>query len=97
MSQSPLRAALLAALMSFACVTALAQPPADSTLASGETQAAAAAVTRDDPLPGWALPFAEMPATQRQDPVVLRVAETQIHLGEQVAYLVNRAIQVNDP
>jgi transglutaminase-like putative cysteine protease/tetratricopeptide (TPR) repeat protein len=57
---------------------------------------AAAAFSRGDPLPAWALPFAEIPPTSRHEPVVMRVAETQIHLDEGVQYLVSRAVQVND-
>jgi len=83
-----LRAVLLAAL-SLAVAGAHAQ-------ADREVQLAAEAFTRGEPLPAWALPFAEMPATARRDPVVLRLAETQIHLDDTVRYLVNRALQVND-
>jgi transglutaminase-like putative cysteine protease/lipoprotein NlpI len=60
---------------------------------------AAAAFTRGDPLPAWGLPFAEIPATTRTTPVVIRVAETQVHLDDSasgVQYLVSRALQVND-
>ncbi|MED5618529.1 DUF3857 domain-containing protein [Ideonella sp. BN130291] len=70
--------------------------PAHGQAAAKDTERAAMAFTRGDPLPAWALPFAELPATQRTDPVVIRVAETQVHLGEDVRYLVSRALQVND-
>ncbi|PRC94857.1 DUF3857 domain-containing protein [Solimicrobium silvestre] len=47
-------------------------------------------------LPKWSHPLAEIPVTTRTDPVVIRLAETQIQLGESSDVLVNRVIQVND-
>jgi lipoprotein NlpI len=89
---------LLISLMLRAAVLAALLLPALGAQAQGEreVQLAAGAFTRGEPLPAWALPFAEMPATTRPDPVVIRVAETQIHLDDTVRYLVNRALQVND-
>ncbi|MEW6704040.1 MAG: DUF3857 domain-containing protein [Pseudomonadota bacterium] len=79
---------MLLGACSLAASAAFAQPQ--------RGDAAAAAFTRGEPLPAWALPFAEIPATTRREPVVLRVAETQIHLDGGVRYLVSRALQVND-
>lgn len=87
---------LAALLMSPA---AAVSPLATDTHAAPQPIGAAAAFTRGDPLPAWALPFAPMPASEHREPVVLRVAETQIHVGDspqQTAYLVQRALQVND-
>ncbi|RNF29241.1 hypothetical protein NM04_18955, partial [Massilia aurea] len=47
-------------------------------------------------MPGWAQPLADIPRTERLDAVVLRLDETQALVADQPAYLVNRAIQVND-
>jgi tetratricopeptide (TPR) repeat protein len=81
----------LPCLRPFMCLLALLLAP---LLAHAGT--AQQAFSRGDPLPPWALPLAEPPTTQRTDPVVLRVAETQIRLDGEVHYLVNRAVQVND-
>lgn len=51
---------------------------------------------RGIPVPKWAQPLAEIPQTERTDAVVLRLHESQVLAGDQPAYLVNRAIQVND-
>ena len=91
--------AIVLALAALLAAPAAAASPMAADPALPRLPGAAAAFTRGDPLPAWALPFASLPATRRSDAVVLRLAETQIHVGDtpqQTAYLVNRALQVND-
>ncbi len=57
---------------------------------------AKAEIRRAVPLPKWAQSLAEVPPTERTDALVLRLHETQVLAGDQPAYLVNRALQVND-
>ena len=45
-------------------------------------------------LPTWVRPLSDPPATSRTNPVVIRLAETQLNVAPE-AYLVHRAIQVN--
>jgi TPR repeat protein/transglutaminase-like putative cysteine protease len=52
--------------------------------------------TRNAPLPKWAQALAEIPVTQRKDPVVIRLNETQAIVETEPAVLVNRVIQVNE-
>lgn len=52
--------------------------------------------TRSPALPKWAAPLAEIPRTERTDPVVIRLNETQALVGPTSSTLYNRAIQVND-
>lgn len=52
--------------------------------------------TRNSSLPKWVQPLADIPVTQRKDPVIIRLNETQAIVGEESATLVNRVIQVND-
>jgi tetratricopeptide (TPR) repeat protein len=61
-----------------------------------EIKVASDAFVRGTPLPAWAAAPAEIPATRRSNPVVLRLAETQVHAGSVSSYLVNRAVQVNE-
>lgn len=76
---------------------ATAQPAADgSDVAAREVHIAAGAFTRGDPLPQWAQPLAEIPAAKRHDPIVIRLAETQLHADAKPALLVNFAEQAND-
>ena len=51
---------------------------------------------RGAPLPKWALPLPEVPASERADPVVLRMADTQVSLTGEPSVLYSRALQVND-
>lgn len=51
---------------------------------------------RAAPLPKWVQPLAEIPATERTDPVVYRLSEVQSLVGDKPATLINRAIQVNE-
>jgi TPR repeat protein/transglutaminase-like putative cysteine protease len=53
--------------------------------------------SRAAPMPRWAQPLAEIPPTERTDPVVTRLAEVQSKVGASPSMLVNQAIQVNDP
>lgn len=46
-------------------------------------------------LPKWADPLLDIPPAAHQDPVVIRLAETQAWVGDKHAVLLNRAIQVN--
>jgi TPR repeat protein/transglutaminase-like putative cysteine protease len=55
----------------------------------------ASAFSRRAELPKWAAPLEALPATTSDEPVVIRVAETQYWTGPRPAYLVNRAVQVN--
>ena len=56
----------------------------------------AATFFRSTPLPKWLAPLAAVPAAERKEPVVIRLAETQVWTGANPAFLVQRAIQVND-
>lgn len=51
---------------------------------------------RGAPLPKWAVALPEVPKTERTDPTVLRLADTQVSLAGEPAVLYSRAIQVND-
>lgn len=91
-----LRAAWLA--VSLLAVVPLAQAVSPAAAPHKDAGRAAAAFSRGEPLPPWALPFAALPPSTRHEPLVIRLAETQIHLDDagDVQYLVNRALQVND-
>lgn len=54
-----------------------------------------ATFVRNAPLPRFAQALALAPETERDDPVVIRLAETQVSVGPVPAVLVNRVIQVN--
>lgn len=51
--------------------------------------------TRGTAQPVW-VRTAEVPPTTRRNPVVIRLADSQIKVGERHAYYVNRAVQVNE-
>ena len=55
----------------------------------------ASAFSRDPAIPKWADALESIPSTQSEEPVVIRLAETQYWTGANPAYLVNRATQVN--
>ncbi len=55
----------------------------------------ASAFSRNPVLPKWADPLEPVPAQKSEEPVVIRLAETQYWTGVNPAYLVNRAMQVN--
>ena len=76
----------LAALLPAVVIAAPASKPATE----------AAGFIRNAPLPKWVLPLAEIPRTERTDPVVVRVSETQAWVGATHAVTYHRAIQVND-
>ncbi len=80
------------------CSAVWAQAPSAPSPDAGlkEVRLDDTAFARGAPLPAWSLPLAEVPATTRRTPVVLRLAETQFNVAPEKAYLVNRAIQVND-
>jgi len=62
-----------------------------SALAAGHSQ-----LTRDTALPGWILPLAAAGPTTHNDPVVIRLAESQVFLGSRTTLLVHRVVQVNE-
>lgn len=84
---------VVAALIATVPVCAGAAPASHKAALAG---AGADGFQRAPQLPKWAQPLAEIPATTRSDAVVIRLNETQAMAGETPAYLVNRAIQVND-
>ena len=55
-----------------------------------------AGFTRGAPFPKWLQPAADIPRTERTDPVVIRLSETQAWVGAVPAEHYNSAIQVND-
>jgi lipoprotein NlpI len=61
-----------------------------------EVQVAAEAFTRGTPMPDWAMPLVPPPPTQRTNPVVIRLAESQLLADGAQSVLVHRATQVND-
>lgn len=63
---------------------------------AGKLPAQAAGFSRGAVLPKWAAPLADIPRTERTDPVVVRLNETQAIVGPAPATLYNRALQVND-
>lgn len=88
---------ITACTFAVALTVAQAQVP-DSAAAPPvkEIQLTAGAFAREPELPSWSLPLAEVPATTRRNPVVLRLAETQMSVTTVPAYLIHRAVQVND-
>lgn len=60
-----------------------------------EVKVAADSFVRGAPLPSWVQRQA-VPPTQRKDPVVLRLRDAQVRIGEAVTTFVDRAIQVNE-
>lgn len=55
-----------------------------------------ATFSRKAALPKWVQTLAEPPETKIKEPIVVRLNETQAWVGTQPAFLINRAIQVND-
>jgi len=55
-----------------------------------------ASFVRGAAMPKWAQPLPEIPVSERPDPVLVRMADTQVSLAETPAVLYSRAIQVND-
>lgn len=78
-------------------VTLAALLPAIALAApAGKPSSGTAGFLRGVPLPAWVQPLAEIPRTERTDPVVVRLSETQAWVGPVPAISYNRAIQVND-
>jgi len=79
-------------------VSAAATSAADSP-ATGppmrEVQVTSDSFVRGAPLPSWVQRQA-VPPTQRKDPVVLRLRDVQVRIGESVGTFAERATQVND-
>ena len=63
---------------------------------AGKPSSEAPGFQRGAPLPKWLQPLAEIPPTERSDPVVVRLNEVQARVGAVPAISYNRAIQVND-
>lgn len=76
----------LAALLPAAVIAAPAAKPATE----------AAGFTRNAPLPKWVGPLTEVPRTERTDPMVVRMSDTQAWVSPVPAVNYQRAIQVND-
>ncbi len=85
-------AVLFSAILLALQVPALAAP----ALPAAANTVKAANFVRGAPLPKWAAPLPEVPRTERADPVVMRMADTQVSLAGEPAVLYSRAIQVND-
>ena len=60
-----------------------------------EVQVAADSFVRGAPLPPWVQRQAP-PPTLRKDPIVLRLRDTQVHVGESVITFADMATQIND-
>jgi len=60
-----------------------------------EIQVAPDSFIRGGAVPSW-VQRQEVPPTQRNDPVVLRLRDVQVRIGESVSTFADRAIQVND-
>lgn len=52
--------------------------------------------TRDLALPAWIAPLAAAAPATHKDPVVIRLAESQVFLGARTSLLVHRVVQVNE-
>lgn len=79
-------------------VGAMVIPAAAATAADSpmrEVQVAPDSFVRGAPLPSWVQRQA-VPSTQRKNPLVLRLRDTQVRIGESVSTFADRAIQVND-
>jgi TPR repeat protein/transglutaminase-like putative cysteine protease len=74
---------------------ATAAEPLPALAKANLSKSGASAFSRNVALPKWAAPLEALPATTSDEPVVIRVAETQYWTGASPAYLINRAVQVN--
>jgi TPR repeat protein/transglutaminase-like putative cysteine protease len=88
-----MRLSILVLLAAFASPAFAAKPVAQKPAAAESD----ATFSRGGPLPKWAQTLADIPSTERTDPVVTRLAEIQVKAGATPSMLVNQAIQVNDP
>ncbi|MRW93165.1 DUF3857 domain-containing protein [Duganella sp. FT80W] len=82
---------LLSALLSGASVLHAAPVKPAATKSSDDPTFA-----RGTPVPAWAAPLADAPATKREDPVVLRLSDTQVRVAPTPVVLRSRVIQVNE-
>lgn len=89
-----MRLSIIVLLAAFASAASFAAQPVPRKPSPGISDPT---FSRGAPLPKWAQALAEIPPTQRSDPVVTRLAEVQARVGASSSLLVNQAIQVNDP
>lgn len=92
-----LRNAAIMAL-TFAAIAPSAAPRAQDVRSDEplrEVRVAEAAFVRGAPLPVWTQPLAEIQPTTRTNPVVIRLAETQVRVDRTETYFVHRAVLVN--
>jgi TPR repeat protein len=81
-------------LASLISASALAASPASSlapTAIKPESK-----FSKSPAIPKWSQTLADVPTTSRDDPVVVRLSETQAWIGTTPAVLYNQAIQVNE-
>lgn len=72
-------------------------PPALAQVSTAKhTKKTATSFFRGTALPKWTQPLAEIPGTTRDEPVVIRLSETQSWVGPTPAYLINKVVQVNE-
>lgn len=87
------------ALCAFAMAVSAAAASAADFSAAGppmrESQVPSDSFVRGAPLPSWVQRQA-VPPTQRKEPVVVRLRDTQVRIGESIDHFVDQAIQVND-
>lgn len=86
-------------LPAWLCAVALAQTPAaPAEQGLKEIEVAAGAFVRGTPPPAWAdlLPLPPKAKDQPHRPVVVRLADSHLRVGPPIAYVVNRAEQVNE-
>lgn len=69
---------------------------AQNSASQDVTQAPESNFSKNPKLPAWTRPLADIPATKRTDPEVVRLAEIQYQLGPETSHLVNYAIQINE-
>ena len=86
---------LLLAVLCVPAAIAAGPSPAPAKAKAAISATGASAFSRKTELPKWAAPLEALPATASEEPVVVRLAETQYWTGPRPAYLVNRALQVN--
>lgn len=88
-----LKLTTLAVTIAFVIVplTGMSAPRSSTGIAEGGMQA-----LKLTPLPGWIETPAAVPHTLRKEPVLIRLAETQVQLGKETRQFFNRAIQVNE-
>jgi lipoprotein NlpI/transglutaminase-like putative cysteine protease len=81
-------------LLSCGLAPAAAQPvPGDEASPAREVQLAAGAFTRGQPVPAWVQPQA-LPPLRGDEPVLIRLIDTQLRLGSEPSMYVDTAVQV---